>query len=60
MIAFLSDFPSLSSANCAGVISAPAFNADRYRALNPDVSHSGQDPFAHYVVYGKREGRLTG
>ncbi len=60
MRAFLADFPALSSQRCHGIVTAPGFDPDRYRMLNPDVSSSGQDPFAHYVAYGKREGRQTG
>ncbi len=60
MNAFLSDFPALSAARCYGIVTAPGFDSDRYRMLNPDVSLSGQDPFAHYIAYGKREGRQPG
>ena len=60
MRAFLSDFPELSSQRCPGAVVAPGFDGERYRMLNPDVSSSGQDPFAHYIAYGKREGRLPG
>ncbi len=60
MAAFLSDFPELSSVRCAGIVTAPGFDGERYRTLNPDVSLSGQDPFAHYIAYGKKEGRQPG
>ncbi len=60
MAAFLADFPDLSSARCSGIVTAPGFDTERYRGLNPDVSNSGQDPFAHYIAYGKREGRQPG
>lgn len=56
---FMSDFPSLGAQACAGLVAAPDFDADRYLARNPDVAGAGQDPFAHFIVYGKREGRHT-
>ncbi len=58
MASFLGEFPSLSSANCRGIVTAPGFDAELYRLRYPDVARSGQDPFAHYVVFGRREGRL--
>jgi glycosyltransferase involved in cell wall biosynthesis len=60
MVVFLSDFPELSAQRCPGIVTAPGFDTERYRQLNPDVMNSGQDPFAHYIAYGKREGRQPG
>lgn len=33
------------------------FNAKWYLKQNPDVAMSGMDPYAHYILYGKKEGR---
>jgi hypothetical protein len=33
------------------------FDRERYLALNPDVAATGADPWAHYLQFGRREGR---
>ncbi|MFC4168186.1 Ig-like domain-containing protein [Teichococcus aestuarii] len=37
--------------------SAPAFDAQYYLAMNPDVAAAGADPLAHYMEFGWHEGR---
>jgi hypothetical protein len=39
---------------------SPLFNVDWYLARYPDVAASGQDPIAHYLDFGWREGRNPG
>ena len=56
-IAFTSDFPVLSSDRCTSIVTAQGFDTARYLARYDDVLTSGQDPFAHYIAYGKSEGR---
>jgi predicted HAD superfamily hydrolase/Tfp pilus assembly protein PilF len=36
------------------------FDSDWYVEQNPDVLNSGLDPYAHYLKYGKQEGRPKG
>ncbi len=36
---------------------APLFDADFYRATNPDVAEAGTDPLAHFIDNGHAEGR---
>lgn len=36
---------------------APWFSAERYLEANPDVAATGTDPFAHFLLHGRREGR---
>lgn len=36
---------------------APDFNVDFYLLRNPDVGAINVDPFVHYVLYGRAEGR---
>ncbi|MEZ2354071.1 rhamnan synthesis F family protein [Caballeronia sp. RCC_10] len=36
----------------------PDFDAAFYLRAYPDVRESGADPYEHYVLYGKKEGRL--
>lgn len=38
----------------------PAFNAQAYYALNPDVERAGVDAWTHYSTFGYMEGRPTG
>ena len=57
MAEFLDEFPQVSPERCHGLVRVPEFDGDRYLRRNPDVAATGQDPFAHYVAYGKREGR---
>jgi glycosyltransferase involved in cell wall biosynthesis len=57
MAEFLAEFPRLSPARCHGLVTVPSFDDGRYLSRNPDVAATGQDPFAHYIAYGKREGR---
>jgi GT2 family glycosyltransferase/glycosyltransferase involved in cell wall biosynthesis/SAM-dependent methyltransferase len=33
------------------------FDSDWYLRVNPDVANSGVDPYQHYMLYGKAEGR---
>lgn len=54
---FLAEQPSLSPAHFAGMPPSGPFDPERYLSLNPDVATSGQDPFAHWAVYGHAEGR---
>ena len=58
MADFLAEFPQVSPERCHGLVRVPNFDGDGYLQRNPDVAATGQDPFAHYVAYGKREGRL--
>lgn len=60
MAEFLGEFPSIGAAHCPGLVSVPEFDAARYLERHPDVAASGQDPFAHYIAYGRREGRELG
>jgi glycosyltransferase involved in cell wall biosynthesis len=60
MVAFLADFPDLSSAALPALSPAPGFNTEAYRQLYPDVQTAGTDPFAHYLAYGRNEGRRPG
>ena len=57
MAAFLAEFPQLSPERCHGLFRVPAFDGEAYLRRNPDVAATGQDPFAHYIAYGRREGR---
>ena len=57
MAEFLAEFPQVSPERCHGLIRVPEFDGDLYLRRHPDVAATGQDPFAHYVAYGKREGR---
>lgn len=41
----------------SGPISSDQFDANAYRAANPDVAANGMDPYQHYVQYGMNEGR---
>ena len=34
------------------------FDNNYYLKQTPDVKESGENPLVHYVLYGKREGRL--
>lgn len=38
---------------------SPSFSTERYLAGNEDVATSGMNPFLHYLVYGKNEGRAV-
>jgi hypothetical protein len=38
----------------------PRFDAEAYLRANPDVAASGVDPFRHYVLHGRHEGRPLG
>ena len=57
MAEFLGEFPQVSPERCHGLVRVPSFDDSRYLHRNPDVAATGQDPFAHYIAYGKREGR---
>jgi glycosyltransferase involved in cell wall biosynthesis len=57
MAEFLGEFPQVSPARCHGLVTVASFDDGRYLHRNPDVAATGQDPFAHYIAYGKREGR---
>lgn len=35
----------------------PKFNTKYYLDTNPDVAKSGQNPFFHYILHGRQEGR---
>jgi glycosyltransferase involved in cell wall biosynthesis len=35
------------------------FDPDVYRELYPDIDASGSDPYEHYAVFGRREGRIA-
>ncbi|KQZ81970.1 hypothetical protein ASD64_09530 [Mesorhizobium sp. Root157] len=37
---------------------SPLFDSDYYLASNPDVAESGMDPLVHYLLFGRKEGRL--
>ncbi|HSF93890.1 MAG TPA: hypothetical protein VLA52_02610 [Thermohalobaculum sp.] len=39
---------------------APWFSTSAYLAGNPDVELAGINPLAHFVQYGRREGRVAG
>jgi hypothetical protein len=56
MSAFLADFPDLAAQESCPGLSAQNFEAPHYFALNPDLADSGQDPFAHFIAYGRRGG----
>ena len=36
----------------------PVFDTSHYVSSYPDVVESGQNPFLHYLIYGRAEGRL--
>lgn len=57
MSEFLGEFPMISPAGLPGIVQVPSFDPERYLSRHPDVAASRQDPFAHYIAYGKREGR---
>lgn len=38
-------------------LAGTVFNADSYLSLNPDISQSGWDSFAHYIEHGLQENR---
>jgi GT2 family glycosyltransferase len=41
----------------AGLRPMPHFDPDYYRRANPDVVMAGYEPFAHYLRFGRAEGR---
>ncbi len=43
----------------SGLDPSPSFSTREYLRLNDDVASSGKNPFVHYVLYGREEGRAT-
>lgn len=63
VLADLSDgdlFQHFIEAGCkAGLDPTPFFSGRRYLARNPDVAAAGLNPFAHYILSGRAEGRAS-
>jgi len=49
--------PAPAAAAVNNSVAANGFDADYYRAHNPDVVAAGIDPFTHFQQYGWKEGR---
>jgi GT2 family glycosyltransferase len=43
----------------AGLDPHPDFSTEAYLKLNADVAATGENPFLHYIVQGRAEGRMT-
>lgn len=41
-----------------GLARHPLFSSEFYRAVNPDIVASGADPWLHFQVFGRTEGRV--
>jgi GT2 family glycosyltransferase len=50
-------FHYLVIGSVSGISPRPDFDPNAYRRRNPDVAAAGYEPFAHYLNFGRHEGR---